>query len=157
MISFFTKTTSKLSKSNINDILRIKESHWSYGMRSQRKFFIENIKPNDLHNLLYYGKALIGYTSLRNSTYKDINNKTFKYLHFDTIIIKKKFRKRRFSYLMMLMNNFTIKEKSKTSILFCKKNMRSFYMNFEWKVLRKNIKLKHKSFPNKLTMVYNFK
>lgn len=157
MISFFTKITSNLSRINISEILRLKDSYWSYGIKSQKKFFKKNIKSNDLHNLLYCGKELIGYTSLRFSTYKDSKNKLFKYLHFDTIVIKKKFRKKKYARLLMIMNNLTIKEKGKASVLFCKKNMKSFYKSFDWKVLNKRIILNHKTTNKKLTMVYNFK
>ena len=57
----------------------------------------------------------------------------------------------------MIMNNLTIKEKGKASVLFCKKNMKSFYKSFDWKVLNKRIILNHKTTNKKLTMVYNFK
>jgi len=63
------------------------------------------------------------------------------YLLFDTLVIRKNFRKKNLSYLMMLFNNNVIKCNKKVSFLICKNELVSFYKNFFWKKLNK-LKLK---------------
>ena len=57
------------------------------------KWYTQNIKKSDIHNLLYIQKKLIGYTLLRKRSYK-AGNQNFekKYLLFDTLIIDKLYR-----------------------------------------------------------------
>ena len=59
MISFFSQITRNLSKKNIKEIINLKETHWSHGIKSQKEFLKKNLKPNDLYNLLYFKKKLI--------------------------------------------------------------------------------------------------
>jgi ribosomal protein L4 len=155
MIILFSKLTKELSANEINEIINLKDEHWKYGGKNQKKFFKKNLKNNDIHNLLYVKKKLIGYTALRHSNYKNQKNIIIKYLHLDTIIIKKDFRKKRYSILLMFFNNFIIKKNNKTSILFCNSNLINFYKKFNWKILKKFFILNIKSKPKKLTMVYN--
>jgi hypothetical protein len=155
MINLFSKLTKDLSRNEINEIINLKDEHWSYGGKNQKKYFKKNLNNNDIHNLLYFKKKLIGYTALRHSNYKNIKNKTIKYLHFDTIVIKKRFRKKHYSVLLMFYNNFIIKKNNKISILFCNSNLINFYKKFNWKILRKFFILKLKPKSKKLTMVYN--
>ena len=44
-------------------IKRSKMEIWE--KKSQKKWFIKNIKRNDIHNLLYFRSKMIGYTLLR--------------------------------------------------------------------------------------------
>ena len=154
MISFFSQITRNLSKKNIKEIINLKETHWSHGIKSQKEFFKKNLKPNDLHNLLYFKKKLIGYTCLRKLIYKNKNVKIIKYLHFDTIIIKKKYREKKYSNILMLLNNCTIKASKKPSLLFCQKNMVKFYKIFKWKIFKEKINLNLQKHSKKEIMIY---
>ena len=48
----------------------LKDRQWKFGLKSQIEWYNKNIKDYDIHNLLYIGTKLIGYTSLRRRSYK---------------------------------------------------------------------------------------
>ena len=54
MIKFKSINTKSLNSNEILKILKIKDSYWKYGLKSQKKYFIENSKSNDMHNCLIY-------------------------------------------------------------------------------------------------------
>ena len=61
--------TSKLDKLQINQILKLKNSYWNYGYKSQLQWFKKNAYQNDLHNLILVNNEIIGYTFLANRKY----------------------------------------------------------------------------------------
>lgn len=152
MIKFRSINTKKLNSNEILKILKIKDSYWKYGIKSQRTYFIENCKSNDIHNCLMYKKKLIGYNFLKYS-YFDYKKKKINYLHFDTLIIDKKFRGKNLSIIFMNYINFLILKKRKSSILYCDKNKIAFYRKFDWKILYNNYELKIKK--RKIKLCFN--
>ena len=55
-MNLYSKRTNKLSKIQINEICKLKNSHWKYGLKSQKKFFLKNVGLNDIHNLVFLKK-----------------------------------------------------------------------------------------------------
>ena len=148
--------TKHLSKSLINNICNLKDSHWKFGLSSQKKWFIRNNKKNDLHNLLFYKKELVGYTILKKKKiYYGKNNKY--YLLFDTLIINKKYRNLKLSHILMRHNNSEIKKSDYCSFLLCNKKLIKFYKKFLWKNVHYKIKIvsKNGNFQNKRLLSYN--
>ena len=128
--------TKKLLDREIKEICLLKDKEWGFGIKSQIKWFRNNVKKYDINNLLYLKSKLVGYTLLRKRTYKLKNSsKKNKYLLFDTLIIDKKYRRRRLSNLIMNFNNLIIKELGFFSFLICKDEMVKFYIKNEWKKL----------------------
>ena len=66
--------TLQLSKNKVTEICRLKDSQWKFGIKSQYQWFKDNVKKNDIHNLLYLKSQLIGYTLLRIRLYNTDNN-----------------------------------------------------------------------------------
>ena len=153
-MKLYSKKTNKLSRIQINEICKLKNSHWKYGLRSQKKFFFENVGLNDIHNLIFLKKKIIGYTLLRHKKIKFLKNYR-KYLHFDTLIIKKKFRKKKISKKLMILNNKVIEKENSFSILLCEKSMIKFYENFNFEKLDKKMIIGKKTSKN--YMIYNKK
>ena len=115
---------------------KLKNSFWKFGLRSNLDWFRNNIKRNDIHNLIFANFKLIGYTVLRvNSLFKNKNK--IKYFYFDTLIIDKKYRSNNFSSILMQINNQIILNNKKISFLICQKQMIKFYKKFYWKLLNK--------------------
>ena len=134
--------TSKLHKNKIIQISNLKDSQWSFGINSQLEWFKNNIKKNDIHNLLYFKSKLIGYTLLRRRSFNNNNKLKKRYLLFDTLIIHKDYRKKKLSNLLMIFNNKIIRETGLFSFLICKNNLVSFYKKYDWiKLNKKNIKV----------------
>ena len=88
--------TKKLSKKAIKKICSLKDKQWRFGIKSQIKWFEDNVKKNDYHNLFYVKSKLVGYTLLRKRTCLIGNlNKKDKYILFDTMVIDKSYRKKK--------------------------------------------------------------
>ena len=131
--------THKLKKNNIRQITKLKDTQWKFGIKSQIKWFKQNIKKNDIHNLLYIKSKLIGYTLLRRRKFR-INNQKKKrnYILFDTLIIHKTYRNKKLSDLLMKFNNSIIKQTGLFSFLICENNLVNFYKKNNWIKLSKN-------------------
>jgi len=91
--------TQKLKKDKVIQICKLKDSQWSFGIKSQLEWFKNNIKKNDIHNLLYIKSKLVGYTLLRRRSFNTKNQIKKKYILFDTITIHKEYRNKKLSQL----------------------------------------------------------
>lgn len=137
-ISLSSIVTKKLSKQEIKKICSLKNKVWRFGIKSQLKWFKDNVKKNDYHNLFYVKSKLIGYTLLRKRTCLIGNlNKKVKYILFDTMVIDKNYRKKKLSNLLMSFNNKVIKKLGLFSFLVCKDELVNFYLKNKWKILDK--------------------
>ena len=131
-----SKKTFELKKNVIIQICKLKNSFWKFGLKSNLDWFRNNIKKNDIHNLIFINFKLIGYTALRTrSLFK--NKSKIKYFYFDTLIIDKKYRFNKLSNILMHFNNQIILNNKKISFLICQKEMIKFYKKFFWKLLNK--------------------
>ncbi len=150
--------TLQLSKNKVTEICRLKDSQWKFGIKSQHQWFKDNVKKNDIHNLLYIKSKLIGYTLLRIRLYNTDNNfKKKNYILFDTLVLNKNYRKKKLSDLMMTYNNMIIKETGFFSFLICKNDLVSFYKKYNWiKLNKKNINVVDHSFSTN-GMLFNTK
>lgn len=131
--------TQKLNKDKVIQICKLKDSQWSFGIKSQLEWFKNNIKKNDIHNLLYIKSKLVGYTLLRRRSFNTKNQIKKKYILFDTITIHKEYRNKKLSYLLMIFNNTIIKETGLFSFLICKNDLVGFYKKNNWIKLKKKI------------------
>jgi len=75
----------------------------------------------------------------------------------DSLVIEKKYKKKKLSNLMMCFNNTIIKELGFFSFLICNNHLVNFYKKNNWKILNKNFFSveDHKFFEN--GMVFNNK
>ena len=153
MLKLISCTTGKLSKKQKFEIVKLKNSHWKYGIKKQLLHYKENFKKKDINNLLYYQEKLIGFTALRYCK-KRINNSNLKYLLFDTLIIHKSFQGKKFSTLLMIFNNTIIQKKKIISFLACEDKVLSFYKKYGWKIYQKK---KFFASSNKKIMFFNSK
>lgn len=155
-IKLISKKKKELLKEEILDICKLKNETWKYGLKSQLNFFNENTLSNDLHNLFFINSKLIGYTVLKKRSCL-FNKIKSKYILFDTLVIKKKFRKKNFSKLIMDFNNIIIEQQKIFAILFCSKKLIKFYKKFNWiNIKNSNVStLDHSSFS--YAMIFDYK
>lgn len=154
MINLINLKTSDLNKFLVNEILKLKNSHWKKGLASQKKHFIRNVYKNDNHLLLYLNKNLCGYVLLRKRKciYKKI---ALSYLHFDTFIIRKNFRNKKLALILMNFTNNIIKFNKTISILYCDKKLIKFYKKFNWRLANyKDFVIKIKKTDKKVIMIF---
>ena len=144
----------------INKICKLKNSYWSFGLKSNKDWFKKNVYRNDVHLLMFRDKkktVLVGYTLLRKRKYF-ANNRFSNYFYLDTIIIDKKHRNQKIGQLMMKENNTTIKKSNIPAFLICNKSLINFYKKYKWKTIkRKYFKLSDHKIKNRYGMVFNFK
>ena len=82
------------------------------------------------------------------------------FLYFDTFIIDKKFRNKKYATIMMSYNNFVILRKNFEALLICNKDILQFYKKNGWKkIISKNIEItNHKpNFFKPHYMIFNKK
>ena len=146
---FSSVITKKLKKKEILSICKLKNTYWKYGVKSQLKWFSENIKKNDIHNLVHLKKKLIGYNLLRKRTLL-IKKSKFFYLYFDTLLVMKKYRKIKIGHQLCSFILSIIKDSKLHSMLICEKKSVSFYKKYKWKKIKKNMfKILDHKYPEK--------
>ena len=144
---FKSVVSKKLKAKEIVNICKLKNTYWKYNLKSQLKWFKEKIKKDDLHNLVYLKKKLIGYNLLRKRTFI-LNKKKKKYLYFDTLIVSKKYRNKKVGNLLNIFIVRIIKKSKLHSMLICKKKSVNFYKKFNWKkISKKNFKIIDHIYP----------
>jgi len=152
--SLTSKKSSQLSGKEIKNICLLKNTHWKYGAKSQLDWLKKNIKKNDIHNLLFIKSKFVGYTLLKKRTCF-LNKTKTTYLYFDTLILNKKYKKKKLSNLIMYFNNEIIIQNNKLSFLICLKEMINFYKKFNWKIIKnENISIGDHPFST-YGMIYN--
>ena len=148
--------TYKLDNYKIDQICKLKDTKWKFGLKSQKMWFKKNIKNKDIHNSLYLGTKIIGYTLLRIRTCKKKDKKITKYILFDTLIVDNKYRNKKISNLIMLFNNLIIKEKRYFAFLTCQNTLVDFYKKKGWRrINKKKFELVDHKFQSN-GMTYNF-
>lgn len=133
------KLTNNLTKEEINQIIKLKNSHWNFGLKSQIEWFKKkiNIKKKDIHIFIKNKKNIIGYVQLGNRKF-NIKKNSQKYLLFRTLIISKKFRKKLLSKKIMNRVVKIINSKKIICFLTCQKELVKFYNKYNWKKLKKS-------------------
>ena len=132
--------SKKLKDREIKEICILKNTEWKFGIKSQLKWFDKNIKKFDIHNLFYIKSTLVGYTALKKKRFKIKNSsKKNQFLQFDTLVIKKKYRKFKLSRLLMNFNNLIIIQSGLPSILICEDRFLDFYKKNSWKLINKKM------------------
>ena len=150
---FQSKLTNKLKKNDIQNICKLKNSHWKYGIKSQLKWFQMNMKDKDIHNLAYMKRKLVGYVSLRKRSFF-YNKKKYTYLYFDTLIVSKKHRRLNIGHNLLNLTVKVIMKSKLHSMLICKKKIVSFYKKYKWKkVTQKKTKIFDHKYSIKLSMM----
>ena len=144
-----------INKKLIDDICKLKNQSWNYGLKNQRKWFSKNIKKDDLHLILKDKFKLIGYVLLRKRSFLIKDKILGKYFFFDTLIISDIYRNNKLSKLIMDRSNKIICSKKKFGVLMCKKKMINFYKKFNWVINEKINVINSKK--NKTIMTYNAK
>ena len=122
----------KLSKREIYEICKLKNSFWRYGLKNNLEWFKKNVFKDDLHIILKLNKKIIGYNLLRKRCFYHSTQKKI-YYYFDTLIIDKDFRKLNLSKKLLELTNEILKKKKTHGFLICKRRSEKFYKKFNWK------------------------
>ena len=118
-MKFYKKSTSKLKKKEILEIIKLKSSHWNFDISSQLNWFKDrkNVFKNDFHLFLKKTKNIIGYVQLGKRKYI-LNSKKYNYYLFRTLIVLKKERNEKLAKKIMYEVSNFIKKKKITRFSF---------------------------------------
>ena len=70
MITIESKKSHQINEILKRKIFLLKKDYWNYSLKNQNIWFKRNVFKNDLHNLIFFKKNLIGYTLLRTRSQK---------------------------------------------------------------------------------------
>lgn len=159
-IKLYSKKTYKLTTFDKKNIFKLKKKNYNFKLKEQQKWFNINIKKNDMHNLLFFKKKLIGYNCLRSVKCFFFKKKNIlynkKFLLFDTLIIDPKFRKKGLSTIILKKSLRLIRLNRKIGVLFCKNGMINYYTKFLWSKFNKKLFFSNYVLkPKKTLMIYN--
>ena len=106
MIEVKVITNNNISEEAIIDICKIKSVFGEYSFDSQRQWIIDNIKPDDIHFLIYDNNKLIAYANLiEESLFMD--EKEINILGLGNVCVDEKGKEKGY-LLMSKINNYLI-------------------------------------------------
>lgn len=130
-----------ISKKELNDICRLKNENWIYGLKSQLNWIENNIKEEDYH-LIGYDNKLIAYANIVNRKIVFDNQVYFQVLGVGNVCISKKRQGTGLGLLLMDKINEFLLHKNRKGVLLCKDSLIKFYKNNNWVLLEKQQKTK---------------
>lgn len=149
--------SKNLKKKEILKICNLKNEHWKYGIKSQKNWFFQNCKKNDIHYLVFFKKKLIGYLHLAVKNLL-IKSKKKKYVLFRNLIVDKKFRSKGVAEKIMFFANNYITKQKKIGFLVCKFQLIKFYKKYGWqRYSKKQINLSDHRHNKMFFMLFNCK
>ncbi len=113
-------------------ICEIKKSAWPYDLEEHKKWILENINDSDFHILLKVNGQYKAYLNLVHIYISDKAGNKFKSFGIGNVCSASK-GKGLGRALMKLTNNY-IRKENNIGVLFCKKELISFYIQFNYKV-----------------------
>ena len=131
-----------IDKKLLKKIIILKNQEWRYSFASHIKWLKKNLKPYDVHIVIFIKNKLVGYTMLRKRKLI-INKKKKNFFYFDTYIVDKKSRKliidnQKISvHLMKLAKKYILKKKF-LAFLLCQKKLISHYKKNGWSQINRN-------------------
>ena len=135
--SFKIKKTNELSKSERIKTIKLKDTYWNYGIKSQKSFFLKTYKKNDIHIMLFKNSNLIGYNCLRI-----FKNNLSKYILLDSFIVRPDFRGKGISDILLSKSLNEIISLNYKTYLYANSNSLSLYKRFGFRNVKKNFLLK---------------
>ena len=134
---FKIKKTNELSKSELIKTIKLKDTYWNYGIKSQQSFFLKTYKRNDIHIMLFKNSNLIGYNCLRI-----FKNNLSKYILLDSFIVRPDFRGKGISDILLSKSLNEIISLNYKTYLYANSNSLSLYKRFGFRNVKKNFLLR---------------
>ena len=127
-----------LKKEDEYQIVKLKDQHWVYGIKSQMDWIRENVKEEDVHLIgqLYSKEQLIIVAYLTMSKIQvRIDGNQYEAIGVGGVCVDRKKQHQGLGSILVYKANTIIQEKKKTGILLCKNNLIGFYERCKWEHL----------------------
>ncbi len=149
-INFRIKSHKEISNLELNQIIALKDEHWSYGVESQKKWIESNLEPDDIHFMCFYGEILVAYLNMIHIKIQ-VNDSSYKMLGIGNVCVEKNFEHSGWGKKLLLETNRFILDHHFKGILLCKENLIAFYKKCGWiKIENSNIMLINEKYHNYL-------
>jgi hypothetical protein len=144
---------AKVSKFELDEIIRIKSIAWEFPFKMQMEWISINLKGPDLHLLLYENDKAVAYLNLISIELM-IDTITFSALGVGNVCAIEKGKG--YGTELMKQTNQYISNENSIGLLFCKISLIDFYKKNNWSIIEET-KL-NLSFHNENinTMLFNF-
>jgi len=142
-------------RDQVEDVIAIKTTAWNYSSESQIKWLRSNLKESDLHVFLIIDNNKVAYANLLPIEVK-IDERFTSILGIGNVVAKDKGRGHGSAIIREI--NKLLKKKNKPGLLFCQKELISFYDYHLWHEIPVNkleIPAASKSGTSIITMTYN--
>ncbi len=137
----------------LSEIISIKMIAWPYSYDSQLNWLDLNLKNNDIHVMLYSNSKLVAYMNLIQIELL-IDSVKYGALGIGNVCAFEK-GKGYGKVLMNFVNNYLV-DNLKVGLLFCKSELKCFYISCSWKLVLNN-KLVLSNMQHEVnTMIYNY-
>ena len=153
-------TTNKLKISDLTKkkIFLLKKTYWKYNIKNQKDFFEKNTQNKDL---IFYIKMnnflnnIIAHFVLKLK-YFYLNNQKKRFLLIDSVIVAKRYRNKGIGKLILEKSKNISQKKRLPLIAISIKKNEKFYLNSNFKLLKKKNLIIKNFKKNKLFFSYNF-
>jgi len=144
---------AKVSKFELDEIIRIKSIAWEFPYKMQMEWISKNLKGLDLHLLLYKNDNAVAYLNLISIELM-IDTITFRALGVGNVCAIEKGKG--YGAELMKQTNQYISNENSIGLLFCKTSLTNFYKKFNWSIIEEtklNLTFQNE---NVKTMLFNF-
>ncbi|AZI23398.1 GNAT family N-acetyltransferase [Chryseobacterium taklimakanense] len=124
----------ELYAEKLADIIALKSMRWPYSFDQHKNWIQENIKPEDVHLLIYDGEKLVAYTNFV-AVKANINASEIPFMGIGNVCTAESGK----GYGNILMNavSETVSVNNWRGLLFCKDHLVLYYEKFGWKLVPK--------------------
>ncbi len=126
---------SEISMDDLENIAKLKEQYWAYGIHSQMKWIEKNLQNNDKHLMIKASedekKVLLAYMNLTNIL-AEINGNQCAVIGVGNVCVERKFEHKGWGKKLMNEANHFIETSGKLGFLLCKTELIGFYKKCGW-------------------------
>ena len=146
-----------LTDSRRDLIIELKQNYWKHDYESQKKWMAENLRPDDVHILMYDGESLIAYLTV-SQIEVGLDGIKKKMLGIGNVCVKKDHSGTGLGKKCVLYANDYIVGQAAPGILLCHDHLCGFYSKCNWVTvnegLRTEITVAHMPYEH-MVMVIN--
>ncbi|SCZ81192.1 GNAT family N-acetyltransferase [Pseudobutyrivibrio xylanivorans] len=128
-IDYFT--TNELTMETVDSINNLKNQHWKHTKEEHMQWFIDNIKTDDKHVLIWKENELLAYLNLVHVD-AEIDNQTFRMYGIGNVCVSKEQEHTGIGSILMSSANAFIKRSGLCGLLLCHENTLKFYECCGW-------------------------
>jgi hypothetical protein len=125
-------THQNIDATQLDDVIAVKSVAWPFSYNSQKEWIATNLRPEDIHVLLYDNTRLVAYLNLVHIDFV-VDGELFDGLGVGNVCAAEKGNGWG-TQLIQAVNRYLVANK-RPGVLFCGETLVPFYTNNEWTLL----------------------